>query len=647
MADYTMEEIKQIIRSIAISGSSYGLSVKMLADDFKKMEGFDLPYQRLGFRAPDEFLRSLNDTVTVTGYGTSALVEPVVTQSTRHVRDLVRKSNSKTSGKKFFNKSGSNSVYRSPPEYKSDYGRSSNQQQYHNRSGTSNGFWKPTAAYIRQTNNDHYDEQRCDPRKVTNQEFDFRDTNGNDFGSSDEEMPKFVLTEDKKLSQLQSTLQEMTITATPTKPSKVRSNDAIPDDAVLALINSLEIPDGAMNLTDSIETQKIPAGIVPKQSVQIFVTEVHNPNRLWYHMGENANKIDELMNEIDAHYTHMERDEWRLKPSNVAVGLYCVAKFAGMWHRGKIVSDLAHNKVRVFYIDYGTVSEQELKDIKFMAKCFASMPAQSMRASLAYVKPVGHRWTRDSCWSLLSLVYEKILYAYVVDINREENFMDVVLIDTTGNKDSIINQQLFIKGHAIWEDDVPYKEKSTENFRERTKSYSEIFPRFDDLENGIYPTLLEIADDYSSGFNFQRYFMQSLQDDCEFLQHIFASPFTVDHCLLMDKDSMREANHSYDDPLLCDFEDVYDFYEEPYLEYVHDAGEEFGNDLTQAAPEVDQIVEVKPTKPKKQVRFKDPEKQIIPYDATSPIVENGPNQNNANTVLDESVPQLREPSRMV
>ncbi|XP_021700284.1 tudor domain-containing protein 5 isoform X2 [Aedes aegypti] len=135
-------------------------------------------------------------------------------------------------------------------------------------------------------------------------------------------------------------------------------------------------------------------------------------------------------------------------------------QISGMWHRGKIVSDLAHNRVKVFYIDYGTVSESELKDVKFMAKCFSSMPAQAMRASLAYVKPVGHRWTRDACWSLLSLVYEKILFAYVVDINKEENCLDVVLIDTTGNKDSIINQQLFIKGHGIWEDDVPYKEKS-------------------------------------------------------------------------------------------------------------------------------------------------------------------------------------------
>lgn len=38
--------------------------------------------------------------------------------------------------------------------------------------------------------------------------------------------------------------------------------------------------------------------------------------------------------------------------------------------------------------------------------------------------------------------------------------LHVVLIDTSGPQDYIVNQQLFVKGHAVWEDDLPYKEKS-------------------------------------------------------------------------------------------------------------------------------------------------------------------------------------------
>ncbi|XP_062707520.1 uncharacterized protein LOC115263988 isoform X1 [Aedes albopictus] len=643
MADYSMEEIKNIVRSIAISGGARGLSVKMLVDDFKKIEGFELPYHRLGFRAADEFLRSLTDTVTITGYGTAAMVQPVVTQNTRHVRELVK--NSKSNPRKRFN---NNNTYSSPayrsPEYNSDY-RKSNNQSY-NRSSTNNGYWKPPQNYVRQTTNDYYDEHRDESRKVKNREFDFVDTAADEdgFGSSDDDMPKFVLTDGKQLAQVQESIQTMTITDSPPKKSTTaKSNDAIPDDAVLALINCLEIPEGAMNLTDTIERQQIAPEIVPRQSVQMFVTEVHNPHRFWYHMGENANKIDELMNEIDDYYSHLERQEWRLTPSSVAVGLYCVAKFSNMWHRAKIVSDLMHNKVKVFYIDYGTVSEVELKEVKFMAKCFSSMPAQAMRASLAYVKPVGHRWTRDASWSLLSLVYEKILYAYVVDVDREENFLDVVLIDTTGNKDNIVNQQMFIKGHAIWEDDVPYKDKSTENYRQRTKAFSELFPSFDELEDGTYPTLLDIAEYYAAGFNFQRYYMQSLPDDSEFLQYILTITPTVDRGELIDKDATLVR--TFADLYSSDFEDVYDFYEQPYPEYVPEyAIEPFVDDDDD--PEGPAIMEhivpdvVKPKKPKKQVRFRDPEWEIFPYDGTRAIVENEVNQDSVVPLTDENSAQL-------
>lgn len=64
---YTMEEIKCIVRSIAISGSSKGMTARDLARDFKNMEGYDLPYRRFGFPSVDQFLSSLKDTVRVSG----------------------------------------------------------------------------------------------------------------------------------------------------------------------------------------------------------------------------------------------------------------------------------------------------------------------------------------------------------------------------------------------------------------------------------------------------------------------------------------------------------------------------------------------------------------------------------------------------
>lgn len=235
----------------------------------------------------------------------------------------------------------------------------------------------------------------------------------NESDSSDDG-PKFVITENKKLAQVEDSMQKMKVSS----PPNVRSEEAIPDN-VLRLINSVGIPEDAMTLTDTIRVATIPENVIPKESVQIFVTEVHNPNRVWFHFNKNADLIAELMTELEVYYSYLEGEEWRLKPSNVVVGYYCAAFFLGMWHRAKIVEDLKNNKIKVFFIDYGTVSLMELKDVKFLAKRFGKTPAQVMRASLAYVKPVGHWWTHEASWDLLSLVSEKILHAYVVDVDRK------------------------------------------------------------------------------------------------------------------------------------------------------------------------------------------------------------------------------------
>lgn len=424
-----MEEIKTIVRSIAISGNQT-LTARDLARDFKNIEGYELPYQRFGFGSVDKFLASLTDTVRVNGYGPTATIEPVVTQSNKHIRELVHASKPNNR-----NKNRNNSNYR-PKTYNNNT---------NNYNGRNNGNYSGNNRY-----NGNANYRDSEPRKVFNSEFDFRDDDlddENDSVSSDDQ-PKFTMNDRSKLEQVQP------------EPAPPICKDAIPESEALDFVNSLEVPPDAMNINDKIETAKIPSTIVPKESIRVFVTEVHNPNRLWYHIGENVGKIDEMMNEIESYYAQQTRDEWRLKPGNARKGFYCMAKYHGQWHRAQIVSEYEHNKLKVFYIDYGTVALVELKDLKYMAKIFSEIPAQAMRASMAYVKPVNHRWTRDASWSLLSLVYEKLLYAYVVDVDRVDNFLHVVLIDTSGPQDYIINQQLFVKGHAVWEDDLPYKEKS-------------------------------------------------------------------------------------------------------------------------------------------------------------------------------------------
>ncbi|XP_055595223.1 tudor domain-containing protein 5-like isoform X2 [Uranotaenia lowii] len=437
METYSMDALKKIIRSIAISAPAHGLSVSELARDFKNIEGFDLPYKRMGFNSVDTFLLTMPDVVRLDGYGPSATVKPIVTESNKHIREFVQAS--KNNARR----------YRTDKNYKNPHSR-------YRQNNISNNYSRNmhNNQTVQRYGNSSNDDQ---PRKVYNREFDFTgslESNGSDSDSSDS-LPKFKLNENKTLEQVAVKPEP------PTQNAEIsRSSEAIPDNAILTIVNMLEVPNDALGLGDKVPEPLIPNDIQPKQSVRIFITEVHNPNRMWFHLADNAEKIDELMSEIDLFYSGMDWNEWRLQPSNVMVGLYCIARYMGVWHRARVVSNLMNGKVKVFYIDYGTVADLELRDTKFMAKCFAELPAQAMRASMAYVSPLNKKWSREAALTLLSFVYDKILYAYVVDVSDEREFMDVVLIDTNGSKDKIINKQLFVKGHAIWEDDVSYKEES-------------------------------------------------------------------------------------------------------------------------------------------------------------------------------------------
>lgn len=409
MNEYSMDEIKKMIRSIAISRPGKVLTVKNLANDFKDMEGFEIPYKQMGFRSIDQFLHSLTDVVKVIGYGPTAQVEPIVIDSNKHIHKLVQGGKHNVKKNRFKN---SNSTYNysantyNPNENMNNASRSTYYSSYN-----------------------YKDNIRSDK----------------DDSNSEDSLPKFTMNQNKQLITVNGNETRNVHTA-----NNTRNSEAIPGDAAFDLLNGFDVPSEAVAKGELIKTGRLSNTIRPNDSVFVFVTDVHSPHRLWFHLLDNAEKLDELMSEIEAFYTPMDPDQWRMKPSNVGAGSYCVANLFGIWHRAMFVSECDESVVKVFLIDYGTVANIDLKDIKYMAKCFAGLPAQALRASLALVKPISKNWTRDTAMSLLSMVHEKVLYAHIVNINQNDGSCQVVLIDTNGPEDIIINKHLAMKGNAVW-----------------------------------------------------------------------------------------------------------------------------------------------------------------------------------------------------
>uniref|UniRef100_A0A182PCZ9 HTH OST-type domain-containing protein n=1 Tax=Anopheles epiroticus TaxID=199890 RepID=A0A182PCZ9_9DIPT len=87
-----MKELKAILRSLVISNAERGMSASQLNNDFKKLEGCNIPFGENGFQSLDAMLRTLTDVVKVCGSGAGATVYPVTTEKNQHILEMVKKS---------------------------------------------------------------------------------------------------------------------------------------------------------------------------------------------------------------------------------------------------------------------------------------------------------------------------------------------------------------------------------------------------------------------------------------------------------------------------------------------------------------------------------------------------------------------------
>lgn len=70
-------------------------------------------------------------------------------------------------------------------------------------------------------------------------------------------------------------------------------------------------------------------------------------------------------------------------------------------------------------MDYGTVSEVDVKMVKLLASSFANLPKQALRGCLSHIKPRLLHWSHEATNYFLDLVLELMLYAKITEIDRK------------------------------------------------------------------------------------------------------------------------------------------------------------------------------------------------------------------------------------
>ncbi|KAF2900891.1 hypothetical protein ILUMI_05296 [Ignelater luminosus] len=261
-------------------------------------------------------------------------------------------------------------------------------------------------------------------------------------------------------------------------------------------INSAHFPDNVMRYGDEIPRQFVPTHIQENSFIDVQVAEVYDPSKFWVILKDCDDLLNHLMDAMQHFYLAVAVDATYIIPQHMLKeGLYCTSKYNQEYHRAIIVKINRDNTtVKVFYVDYGTISNANSAGLMFLDKQFASFPRQAIRARLASIWPTTAftPWSTSASNRFLSLVRQKDLVAHIHKIHEETKILEIFLADTSTEEDIYMNDTLVNEGYALFtnQDQQP---KQLHPRKIPKYKYIHLYPNFDDLENGNAPSATEIV----------------------------------------------------------------------------------------------------------------------------------------------------------
>ncbi|XP_011192994.1 uncharacterized protein LOC105218853 isoform X2 [Zeugodacus cucurbitae] len=295
-------------------------------------------------------------------------------------------------------------------------------------------------------------------------------------------------------------LKSLTLNNSPKRNHIDDIEEAVPAYAANNLVFRMDFPENTMTFGKKIASYKIPDNIRQGAIIGIFISEIHSPYKFWFHIFKKHHELDELMLQIERFYTSLETETFCIPSVCINPGQVCAARYKGLWHRAEILAPVIEDKAKVFFVDYGTVSNVPISKIKFLLNSFARLPMQAIRGSLSHICPKNYHWSPESIQYFLSLSSELMLYGQISEIDEKKRMLHMVLCDTNGTEVLQINRELVEKGYAFYDEQWLKSDKN----ELRTPHLREDFPTFSMLEMGEYPSLAELVDLQNKGIDYER-----------------------------------------------------------------------------------------------------------------------------------------------
>lgn len=269
-------------------------------------------------------------------------------------------------------------------------------------------------------------------------------------------------------------------------------SDALPyvDDLVDTMLQNYYPPD-TVKLFEELDREWVP-DCKPMEFLEIIVSEIYDPSKFWFILLDEKHfaSLHSMMDEMQSFYMRHGTELKVMKANLIRLGLYCAALYKGEYTRAIVVNTLKEKPgyVKVFYIDYGTVSTVSHHEIFFLHRKFFHLSAQAIRARLAGILPpkTNMPWSRRSCELFFGMSSQKGLVAQIVRVNHEKKILDLYLCDTSTKDDIYIADCIVKAGEAIF---MSQEQERYEPVCMPIVNYIHLYPTFDELEQALVPTV--------------------------------------------------------------------------------------------------------------------------------------------------------------
>eukprot|EP00075_Anas_platyrhynchos_P004229 XP_012950256.2 RING finger protein 17 isoform X2 [Anas platyrhynchos] len=234
------------------------------------------------------------------------------------------------------------------------------------------------------------------------------------------------------------------------------------------------------HLENNTVLQYKPPKIPEEKEVFVVVCHINSPSDFYLQL---VDSLDTSAFPKKNKERHGHQDSKDLQIVCPVEGQPCIAKHKdGNWYRAQITGLPHSQEVVVKYVDFGSVANVTLKDIRKAEDEILSFPVKAIKCRLAYIEPykAADEWNREATRRFEEMTEDKFMVCSIVEVLKN-NILSVKLFDSHAphGRGSSINCQLvkenlasYIPGYVesssvrpteIW--DVPVEE-AAENLKD-------------------------------------------------------------------------------------------------------------------------------------------------------------------------------------